>query len=126
MHPLMWQRLARWLGPWTSLERMPPAHHEVVSVDMEDGREPTELWTWRPLRGRPRGALFLIPGLHFQGPAHPRLVRLARIGAHAGLLTAAPALPDFLKMRITQQSSSGARFRFTGSRSNTVDRMPFE
>jgi pimeloyl-ACP methyl ester carboxylesterase len=108
MHPLMWLRLARWLGPWTSVERMPEAHHEVLSVDLGPDQEPTELWTWRPLRGPPRGALFLIPGLHFGGPAHPRLVRLAKIGAHAGLLTAAPALPDFLKMRVSEQSSADA------------------
>ena len=87
---------------------MPDTHREVCSVSLPSGGDPMEMLVWAPRSGRIRGALYVIPGLHFQGPNHPRLDRLARIIAHSGILVASPALPDFLAMRVRPGSTADA------------------
>jgi hypothetical protein len=106
-----WLRLFQGLGPWTPLTTIPEAKTERCQVDLGSDGE-MELRVWGPSRGRPRGALFVIPGLHFQGPDHPRLDRLARICARAGLLVGSPALPDFLEMRVRPRSGDHAQAAF--------------
>ena len=71
-----------------------------------------EMLVWSPPNRPVRGALYVIPGLHFQGPYHPRLERLARIAAHAGILVASPALPDFLSMRVRPGATADAMAGF--------------
>jgi pimeloyl-ACP methyl ester carboxylesterase len=45
------------------------------------------------------GSIVLAHGLHPLGPEDARLDRFLRILAHAGFLVAAPAMPDYLKLR---------------------------
>ena len=91
-------RLARWLGPWTPAYRRP---HDVrtrtleISCTAPDHR-PMRAWIYAPTSRAPAGSLLLVPGLHFAGPADPRLDRFARILASAGLVVLAPFLPDFI------------------------------
>ncbi len=94
--------LARWLGPWTPDTRAPAA----VRVDARhlpptrpDDR-PLRVDVFQPRDARPTGLLLLIPGLHFLGPADPRMARFARVLAAAGLQVWAPYLPDFLALRL--------------------------
>jgi len=47
--------------------------------------------------------MLLVPGLHFMGPADPRMQRFTRIVADAGIVVLAPFLPDFLDLRVTPQ-----------------------
>lgn len=56
-------------------------------------------WVYVPPR-KVAGALLLVPGLHYAGPADPRLDRFCRILADAGVLVLAPFLPDFARMRV--------------------------
>lgn len=82
-------RLARWLGPWT------PAHRRPSGVTRRrvvvEGR--FDAWVYRKA-AEPRGALLVLPGLHYLGPADPRLDRFLAILADAGLLVLSPFLPE--------------------------------
>lgn len=62
---------------------------------MRGGSRPFRAWVWRPEDEPPTGSLLLIPGLHFLGPADPRMERFARVLARSGLMVLAPFLPDF-------------------------------
>lgn len=89
--------LTRWLGPFTSDEVAPPGvHRREVMIDSPRGR--FAAWVYR--NDAPRGALLLVPGLHFLGPADPRLDRFARVLANAGIFVLVPFLPDFRVMRV--------------------------
>lgn len=91
-------RLALWLGPWTGDDACPQTvTRRAVLVR---GRTPFEAWVYRPAGRRPDGALLLVPGLHYAGPADPRLDRFARVLADAGLLVLSPFLPDFTALRV--------------------------
>lgn len=90
--------LLRWLGPWT------PEHKTPEDV----GREEVQIghlraWDYKKRTGRPRGALLVCPGIHYAGPADPRLDRFNRILASAGLRVLSPFLPDFTRMIITER-----------------------
>ena len=54
------------------------------------------------------GALLLVPGLHYLGPADPRLDRLCRVFASARLLVLCPFLPDFGRLRVAPTLGSDA------------------
>lgn len=56
-------------------------------------------WVYRAPRA-PSGALLVLPGLHYLGPADPRLDRFLAILADAGLLVLCPFLPDFRALRV--------------------------
>lgn len=94
--------LIRWLGPWTPSEAVPDGvtRWSVPIPASGPGEGPLEAWAYRPTATPPRGALLLCPGLHYAGPADPRLDRFARILARAGLLVLAPFLPDFTALRV--------------------------
>lgn len=93
-------RLARWLGPWTSAERAPRGVlRRALEVPASGGRPAFEAWLYEPPR-RTRGALLMTPGLHFAGPADPRLDRLCRVLADSGVLVLAPFLPDFISLQL--------------------------
>lgn len=91
--------LARWLGPWAKDAHIPP-HIERRELEVPGGPTdaPMRAWRYRPQRGPVRGALLLLPGLHFLGPSDARLDRFARVLASAGLLVLAPFLPDYVEL----------------------------
>lgn len=91
-------RLARWLGPWAPETTRPKAERRRVEVD---GR--FEAWVYRPLCRAPHGAILVVPGLHYSGPADPRLDRFLSVLAHAGHLVFAPFLPDCRALRVAPQ-----------------------
>ena len=100
MSALRLTRLARWLGPWASDDKAPGG----VTRTEEHVAGPTgpiRQWIYRPRR--PRGAVLLVPGLHFAGPADPRMDRFARVLANAGYWVCAPFLPSFIDMRLQPQ-----------------------
>lgn len=82
-------RLLRWLGPWTPEHARPlDTARRTISVE---GR--FDAWVYRSPRP-PIGALLVLPGLHYLGPADPRLDRFLAILADAGLLVLCPFLPE--------------------------------
>ncbi|MEM1418029.1 MAG: alpha/beta hydrolase [Myxococcota bacterium] len=89
-------RLARWLGPWTSATSQPPRirRREVVTAG---ARGPLRVWIYEPTR--PTGRVFVVPGLHFLGPADARMDRFCRALAASGIQVAAPFLPSYLALR---------------------------
>lgn len=90
-------QLARWLGPWAGENKRPPCVvRRTVPVSAE---RPFDLWVYRPA-GVVHGALLVIPGLHFLGPADPRMDRFSRVLASAGFVVASPFLPDFMQLRL--------------------------
>lgn len=91
-------RLARWLGPWTASDRAPD-DVTCTSIDVA-GERPFEAWLLRPRDRRPRGALLVVPGLHYAGPADPRFDRFVRVLASSGLAVLAPFLPDYRAMTL--------------------------
>lgn len=91
--------LARWLGPWADDATVPcAADRRSVTVPARDGRPPFELWVYRP-HGPVRGAYLVAPGLHYAGPADPRVDRFLRVLARAGFVAGCPFLPDFADLR---------------------------
>ncbi len=90
-------RLARWLGPWTDQSRRPEVRRTELRVT---GREPLRMWRYRPRGHAPAGALLVIPGLHFLGPADPRLDRFLAVLADSGVDVFAPFLPEFRRLSV--------------------------
>lgn len=90
-------RLLRWLGPWTA-DGMVPERVARREVEVRGGSRPFRAYVWRREDEPPSGSLLLVPGLHFAGPADPRLDRFARVLARSGLLVLSPFLPDFSRL----------------------------
>ncbi|HEY8427561.1 MAG TPA: hypothetical protein VIL20_04270 [Sandaracinaceae bacterium] len=89
--------LARWLGPWTP-ETARPRGVQRRRIVVE-GERTFDAWAYRGRRD-PVGALLVVPGLHYLGPADPRLDRFLAILAEAGLLVLCPFLPEFRALRV--------------------------
>lgn len=102
-------RLARWLGPWTPETRRPLGGRRRRT--RVTGTTPFDAWVYRP-RGAPSGALLVLPGLHYLGPADPRLDRFLAILADAGLLVMCPFLPEFRRLRVGPSLVPDARAAF--------------
>lgn len=99
--------LARWLGPWAD-ERGAPAAVErgELAIPAAAGRPPLAARLFRPA-GRPARRGFLVaPGLHFLGPDDPRMDRFCAVLAASGALVVAPAIPDFLALRVTAEAAA--------------------
>lgn len=90
-------RLARWLGPWADPFPRPGVDRKRVRIV---GSEPFDAWVYRPIRRPVRGALLVVPGLHYLGPADPRLDRFISIVADAGILALCPLLPEFRRLTV--------------------------
>lgn len=93
--------LGRWLGPWTSASVVPgvTTREEIDVPARRDGDRPLRAFVYRPPPSRPpTGALLLLPGLHYLGPADPRMDRFARVLAASGIVAVAPHLPDYLAL----------------------------
>jgi hypothetical protein len=91
--------LARWLGPLTPATEV-PAGVRRSRVRVQGKREVFDAWVYQPSAGRVRGALLLLPGLHYLGPADPRLDRFNRVLARSGVLVLSPFLPSFARLHV--------------------------
>ncbi|MCB9599727.1 MAG: hypothetical protein H6722_32005 [Sandaracinus sp.] len=90
-------RLARHLGPWAG--EAPRVKRRSFVVEARRERPGFEAWLYEP-RGRVDGALLIAPGLHWLGPADPRLDSFCRALSAAGIVVLCPFLPDFEVMRV--------------------------
>lgn len=96
--------LVRWLGPWASEARIPLAFRRR-RVRIQGGPTPSyEAWMYTPSRGPIRGAYVIAPGLHYAGPADPRMNRFCSILATSGIAVLAPFLPDYTALRVTPKA----------------------
>lgn len=93
--------LARWLGPWTKSDKAPSGIRRA-SMDVSGAAGTFEAWVYRP-SGHVRGAVLLVPGLHFRGPEDPRFDRFSRVLAAAGYLVLAPFLPSYKKLVVAPE-----------------------
>lgn len=95
--------LLRWLGPWNE-------HHTPRGVERRRHSVAEGLHSFRYLpRVAPRGAWLVVPGMHPDGPADPRLDRFCRVLAASGFLVEAPLLPAHLQLRLSPTTPSHLR-----------------
>lgn len=92
-------RLARWLGPWTAGDALPPGITRRP-IRVRRGDREFEAWVYVDPGRRSQGSVLVMPGLHFAGPADPRFDRFSRVLATAGFLVLAPFLPDYADLRV--------------------------
>jgi pimeloyl-ACP methyl ester carboxylesterase len=94
--------LARWLGPWTSDSSLPSGviRTELTIPSSDVATRTMQAWLYRPQGHQHRGAYLLAPGLHYAGPADPRMDRFCKVLASAGYVVLAPFLPDFMELRV--------------------------
>ncbi len=110
-------RLARWLGPWASDTAVPPNVRREERVIDRAGRgsghsEALRAWVFVPTDREPAGTLFLIPGLHYLGPADPRMERFARVLAGSGLRVWTPFIPHLLDLDLDESMNADAALAF--------------
>lgn len=101
----MYAQLLKWLGPWAAEDRAPEGVVRTtvqIASQVASSREPFEAWFYRPQGRIAEGALLVCPGVHYAGPADPRVDRFLRILAHAGIAVLSPFLPDFTAMRVRE------------------------
>ncbi|MEE2903171.1 MAG: hypothetical protein VYC39_12635 [Myxococcota bacterium] len=108
-------RLFFWLGPWSQPWTPEPKDciQELVTLPGNDDEEDrlSRLRIFVPRR-KPIGALFLLPGFHFQGFDHPELYRLVCSLCQTGFIVGAPDIPDFLHLRFHRRSLNDANTLF--------------
>lgn len=107
-------RLARWLGPWTAATSRPTGI--VRRRLLLEAELPFDAWLYEP-RGAPLGALLLSPGLHYLGPADPRLDRFLAILADAGIRVLCPFLPELRSLCVGPALLEQTRAAFDALRS---------
>lgn len=90
-------RLVRWLGPWADETARPAVHRRTERFE---AHRPLEAWVYRPADREPVGCTFVVPGLHYLGPADVRLDRFLSILANSGQLVCCPFLPEFRRARV--------------------------
>ncbi len=94
--------LARWLGPWADERAAPTAvARDELAIPAAGGRPAFRARVFRPARGPARRGFLVAPGLHFLGPDDPRMDRFCAVLAASGANVVAPAIPDFLALRVT-------------------------
>jgi len=94
-------RLLRWLGPWTNQEKA-PENIERKSHWIEQNNQRMKLWTYAHPKRR-KGAMFVIPGIHYEGPADVRLDRFCRVLADAGIVVGCPFLPTMIDLVMSEK-----------------------
>jgi hypothetical protein len=99
--------LLRWLGPWTDQTRAPVG---IQRVEIETAKQSFPIWIYEP--PNPKGALYIVPGLHHEGPADPRLDRFARVLAQAGMIVGVPFLPTSLGLVMKPELCTEAKEGF--------------
>jgi len=100
-----------WLGPWASDARRPRApRRTTLRVPLDDERT-GQAWVYHP-KGRPTRAVFVVGGVHYDGPTDPRLDRLCRIFANAGAIVCAPFIDDYMQLQVTPRAVEDVRAVF--------------
>lgn len=95
-------KIARYLGPWAD-ESSVPSGIAVADEELADGLRMR--WFTPP---RAQGMMFIMPGVHFDGPDDARMDRFARVMAGAGRAVVVPFLPDYLRLQPTKAVFSDA------------------
>ena len=93
--------LARWLGPWSKSDAVPSGITRT-SLQVQGAEGPFEAWVYAPT-SEVRGAVLVVPGLHFRGPEDPRFDRFSRVLAATGYLVLAPFLPSYKQLLVAPQ-----------------------
>jgi pimeloyl-ACP methyl ester carboxylesterase len=94
--------LARWLGPWADEGATPTAiTRDELAIPATSDRPGFRARVFRPAHGGSRRGFLVAPGLHFLGPDDPRMDRFCSVLAASGAVVVAPAIPDFLALRVT-------------------------
>jgi pimeloyl-ACP methyl ester carboxylesterase len=87
-------RLIYWLGPFGPEDKVPSGLRErTLQIEGIDVLE------YEP-QGRVYGQVMTVPGLHPAGPRDPRMQQFCRRLAGGGLRVFAPALPEYLALRL--------------------------
>ena len=92
MFSLLW-----WLGPWMEQSKSPP-NIKCTKIPVSNGM--FDLFVYQPPT-KAKGAIYVIPGLHYEGPEDVRLDRFARVLAHSGMVVGVPALPTMKGLIMT-------------------------
>jgi pimeloyl-ACP methyl ester carboxylesterase len=97
--------LLRWLGPWASPDRRPHRvqRRTLTLPPTAQGEEPLTAWVYLPEQP-PVGAYLILPGLHYLGPADPRMDRFNRALAAAGIIAFAPFIEDYQLHLVTRRA----------------------
>ena len=103
-----WLRLLYWLGPWCNQEKSPSRIERRQHVLQPE----FELWLYQHPK-RQTGAIFVIPGLHPEGPEDYRLDRFCRVLANAGMLVGIPSLPTMKEVVMQEKLLDDCRVAFT-------------
>ncbi len=98
-----WSTLCRYLGPWANAEATPHVIRRQKDIPASDTQPCFPMRIYEPTRGRIFGSVFLVPGLHFEGPDHPRMDRFAAILASTGVMVFTPFVPDLLAMSFNER-----------------------
>jgi pimeloyl-ACP methyl ester carboxylesterase len=96
--------LLRWLGPWTPETRV-PSGVSFRDIDLGQGLDhghPNRLRIFAPVDRPTHGALYVMPGVHHEGAADPRMMRFCSVLANAGILVGSPFIPDLVDLRLTE------------------------
>ena len=93
MFTLLW-----WLGPWMDQQKI-PSDISLEKIPVSNGG--FELFVYRSQRKKSKGAMYVIPGLHYEGPEDVRLDRFARVLAASGMVVGVPALPTMKNLIMT-------------------------
>lgn len=93
MFTLLW-----WLGPWMDQQKS-PSDISLERIPVSNGG--FELFVYRSQKKKSKGAMYVIPGLHYEGPEDVRLDRFARVLAASGMVVGVPALPTMKNLIMT-------------------------
>jgi pimeloyl-ACP methyl ester carboxylesterase len=92
--------LLRWLGPWANAKARPDGIlRRKVQID-----ERLRGWLYLPLHRPVEGAWFVSHGLHYLGADDARLDRFMSVLASSGRAVFAPAVPDYMDLRVTARA----------------------
>ena len=117
-HIITLLRLARHLGPWGDERDVMPICTEDIEVAS------TKLRLFVHPKRKHRHAIFLIPGLHFLGPDHQGITRLAHVYANAGYIVGVPFLRDFIALQIKESVLKETKDTFEVFLSRCMDIKP--
>ncbi|MSP24727.1 MAG: alpha/beta hydrolase [Myxococcales bacterium] len=95
--------LARWLGPWAAENATPPGIR-CETIELRTATGPVALRRYEPTSGRASGVYVVVQGLHYAGPADPRLDRFCRVLAAAGLVVFAPFVRPYLELTLAPEA----------------------